>query len=84
VHGICHTTEHAKLVIKTVTLGLPEREGILFRLEALVMPIFHSDHHDFASFIATEILTKLYTYVPIRWHSQFKIIYEISTVIFNF
>lgn len=24
---ICHTREHAKLVIKTVTLGLPEREG---------------------------------------------------------
>jgi len=29
---ICHTREHAKLVIKTVTLGLLEREGILFRL----------------------------------------------------
>jgi hypothetical protein len=31
---ICHTREHAKLVIKRVTLGLPEREGFLFRLEA--------------------------------------------------
>jgi hypothetical protein len=29
-------------------------------------------------------LTKLCTYVPIRWNSQFKIINEISTVIFNF
>jgi hypothetical protein len=47
-------------------------------------PIFLSDQHDFAPFIATEILTKLCTYVPIRWHSQFKIIHEISTVIFNF
>jgi hypothetical protein len=31
---ICHTREHAKLVIKTITVGLPERAGILFRLEA--------------------------------------------------
>lgn len=81
---ICHTREHAKLVIKTVTLGLPEREGILFRTEPWERPMFHSEQHDFAPFTATEILTKLCTYVPIRWHSQFKIIYEISTVIFNF
>ena len=81
---ICHKREHAKLVINTVTLGLPEREGILFRFEALESPIFNPDQHDFAPFIATEILTRLCTYVPIRWYSQFKIIYEISTVIFNF
>jgi hypothetical protein len=64
---ICHIREH---VINTVTLGVPEREGILFRLEALERPIFNSDQHDFAPFILTEILTKLCTYVPIRWHSQ--------------
>jgi hypothetical protein len=78
------TSEHAKLVIKTVTLGLPKREGIFFRVEALERPTFHSDQHDFAPFTATQILTKLCTYVPIRWNSQFKIINEISTVIFNF
>jgi hypothetical protein len=31
---ICHTREHEKLVIKTVTLGRLEREGILFKLKA--------------------------------------------------
>jgi hypothetical protein len=34
---ICHTREHAKLVIKTVTFGLLERKGILFRLMANIL-----------------------------------------------